>query len=129
MGQAYVCQELGLRNSVVVPVYTPQKKINAIKRFGAEVIIQGNDWNESFEHAKALSQESGAILNHPFDDDAVINGQGTIALEVLEQADCSFDYFIMSVGGGSMIASNSLVFKESPAIPGLLVCRRMEPIP
>ena len=66
---------------------------------------------------------------HPFDDDAVINGQGTIALEVLEQVDCSFDYFIMSVGGGSMIASTSLFSRSSPAIPGLLVCRRMEPMP
>lgn len=103
---------MGLKSTIVVPVYTPSVKINSIKREKAELILFGNDWNESFLYAKKLAIERQATIIHPFNDDYIINGQGTMALEILDKIQTTPDYFLASIGGGSMMASNAMVFKE-----------------
>lgn len=111
LGLAYVSRELGLKSTIVVPEYTPKVKVAAIEREGAEIVLHGKNWNDSHDFARRLADDKGYSFIHPFEDDAVINGQGTIGLEILEIIS-SPTYFLASIGGGSMIASNSLVFKD-----------------
>ena len=111
-GLAYAAKLLGVEGIIVVPAYTPEKKWKAIQRTGSTVIRAGNNWNESFEIAKDIAKREKGEVIHPFDDDDIISGQGTIALEILEDIPNPPDYFLASIGGGSMISSNSLVFKE-----------------
>ena len=111
-GLAYAAKLLGVKALVVVPSYTPEKKWKAIERTGAKVLRKGDNWNEAFSVAETLAAEESGVLVHPFDDDEIISGQGTIALEILEEISEAPDYFLASIGGGSMISANSLVFKE-----------------
>ena len=111
LGLAYVCRELKIPCTVVVPTYTPHIKINAIQRLGANLILDGNNWNEAYLRAEIISKREESILIHPFEDESIICGQGTIGLEILEEIPHP-NYFFASIGGGSMIASNALVFKE-----------------
>lgn len=111
LGLASAAKQFGRQAIVVVPIKTPSIKISSLQRHGAKTIVHGKDWNESFEHAQELASKGDFSLIHPFEDDEVINGQGTIALEILESLSAP-DYFLASIGGGSMIGANALVFGE-----------------
>ena len=111
-GLAYAAKLLGVKGIVVVPAYTPEKKWKAIQRTGSIVVREGNNWNQSFKIAKDIAAKEGGEVIHPFDDDEIISGQGTIALEILQDIPEPPDFFLASIGGGSMISANSLVFKE-----------------
>ncbi|HEX3940517.1 MAG TPA: threonine ammonia-lyase [Acidobacteriaceae bacterium] len=109
---AYHATQRGIRAQIVMPLMTPLVKTSATKEFGAEVILHGANYDEACEEALRLAQEGGATFLHPFDDPAVINGQGTIGLELLEQVP-KLEAVVVPVGGGGLIGGVACAMKES----------------
>ncbi|MFM6985108.1 MAG: threonine ammonia-lyase [Hydrogenophaga sp.] len=102
-GVAYHAQRLGLRAVIVMPRFTPGVKVERTRGFGAEVVLHGDTLEEARAHAHALADRQGLVFVHPYDDEAIMAGQGTIALEMLsEQPD--LDTLVIAVGGGGLIA-------------------------
>lgn len=102
-GVAYHAQRLGLRAVIVMPRFTPGVKVERTRGFGAEVVLHGDTLEEARAHAYALAEQQGLVFVHPYDDEAIIAGQGTIALEMLaEQPD--LDTLVIAVGGGGLIS-------------------------
>ncbi len=110
-GVAFSGKRLGLRTVIVMPVTTPLIKISAVKRFGGEVILHGDNYSEAAEHAEKLMKESGMTFIHPFDDDLVIAGQGTIGDEILRQNPGRLDCVFVPVGGGGLISGIAVYIK------------------
>jgi threonine dehydratase len=108
-GVAMAAQHLGIDALVVMPTVTPEIKINAVRKMGAQVIIEGDDFDASCEIAKAMSAESGREFIHPYDDPEVITGQATIALELVRQAAQPIDYLFICIGGGGLAAGVAMV--------------------
>ena len=102
-GVAYHAQRLGLRAVIVMPRFTPGVKIERTRGFGAEVVLHGDTLDESRGHAMQLAQAQGLIFVHPYDDEAIVAGQGTVGLEML-QAVPDLDTLVVAVGGGGLIA-------------------------
>ena len=102
-GVAYHAQRLGLRAVIVMPRFTPGVKVERTRGFGAEVVLHGNTLEEARAHANALAQEQGLTFVHPYDDEAIIAGQGTIGLEMFDAVP-GLDQLVISVGGGGLIA-------------------------
>ncbi len=102
-GLAYHASRLGLRAVIVMPEHTPTVKVERTRRFGAEVILQGETFDAAHQHALRLGAEQGLVFVHPFDDPLVIAGQGTVALEML-QAQPGIDTLVVAVGGGGLLA-------------------------
>ncbi len=102
-GVAYHAQRLGLRAVIVMPRFTPGVKIERTRSFGAEVVLHGDTLDEARDHALALAREQGLHLVHPYDDADIIAGQGTVALEMLDDVP-DLDALLVSVGGGGLIA-------------------------
>src|SRR4051812_48777774 len=90
---------LGIAVTVVMPEATPLIKVTATRRFGASVILSGNNYDEAAEHAAAVAAEQRQVYVHPFDDALVIAGQGTVGLELMADAP-DLDAIIVPVGGG-----------------------------
>ena len=103
---------LGISVTVVMPVATPLVKVTATRRFGAEVILSGNSYDEAAEHAAEVARERSLLYVHPFEDPFVIAGQGTIGLELLEDAP-DLDAIVLPVGGGGLIAGVACAVKET----------------
>src|ERR1700761_6933475 len=82
---AYHATQRGIRARIVMPLMTPLVKVSATANFGAEVVLHGANYDEAYAEALRLSEQDGMTFLHPFDDDAVIAGQGTIGLELLSQ--------------------------------------------
>ncbi|HVB10078.1 MAG TPA: threonine ammonia-lyase [Bacillota bacterium] len=102
-GVALVARELGIAATIVMPEGAPLTKLEATRRLGAEVIQEGTTFDAAFARAEALASERGHVLIHAFDDDGVIAGQGTVALEILEDLpDCAC--ILVPIGGGGLIA-------------------------
>ena len=118
-GVAVAASLLGVPATVVLPVGVPLAKLSAIQRAGAEAIVTGVDYDEAHAAALALARERGAAYLHAFDDDAVIAGQGTVALEMLEDAS-DLDALLVPVGGGGLIAGMALVVREQRPRPRLI---------
>ena len=102
-GVAYHAQRLGLRAVIVMPRFTPDVKVERTRGFGAEVVLHGDTLDEARAHAHALAQSQGLVFVHPYDDEAVAAGQGTLALEML-QAQPDLDMLVVAIGGGGLIA-------------------------
>ncbi|MFN3569873.1 MAG: threonine ammonia-lyase [Polaromonas sp.] len=102
-GVAYHAQRLGLRAVIVMPRFTPGVKIDRTRGFGAEVVLHGDTLEESRSHALELAQREGLVFVHPYDDEAIVAGQGTVGLEML-QAVPELDTLVVAVGGGGLIA-------------------------
>jgi threonine dehydratase len=109
-GVAYHAQRLGLRAVIVMPRPTPHVKVQRTRRFGAEVILTGDTFDEAKAAGLALASERGLVLVHPYDDDHIISGQGTIALEMLATQP-ALDAIIVPVGGGGLIAGIAVAAK------------------
>jgi threonine dehydratase len=109
-GVAYHARRLGLRAVIVMPLFTPGVKIERTRGFGAEIVLHGNSLDEAREHAFALAQSQGLVFVHPYDDEAIVAGQGTVALEML-QAVPDLDALVVAVGGGGLIAGMSVAAK------------------
>lgn len=102
-GVAYHAQRLGLRAVIVMPRFTPGVKVERTRGFGAEVVLHGDTLDASRAHARELAQQQGLVFVHPYDDEAIVAGQGTVALEMLrEQPD--LDTLVIAIGGGGLIA-------------------------
>ena len=102
-GVAHHAQRLGLRAVIVMPVATPTVKVERTRGFGAEVVLFGETFDEARDHALQLAEREGLSFVHPFDDEAVIAGQGTIAVEML-RAQPDLDTLVIAVGGGGLIS-------------------------
>jgi threonine dehydratase len=102
-GVAYHAQRLGLRAVIVMPRFTPGVKVERTRSFGAEVVLHGDTLDEARAHALALAQREHLTFVHPYDDEAIIAGQGTVGLEMLA-AQPDLDVLVVAVGGGGLIA-------------------------
>jgi threonine dehydratase len=114
-GVALGAQRLGTQAMIVMPVTTPQIKIDAVKARGAEVILEGLSYEEAYRHAVKLGEERGLSFIHPYDDPDVIAGQGTIGMEILRQHSKPIDAVFLAVGGGGLISGvGSYIKRISP---------------
>lgn len=111
-GVALAAKRLGTRAVIVMPVVTPQVKINAVKARGGEVILHGNAYDDAYTHARKLSEEQGLTFIHPFDDPDVIAGQGTIGMEILRQCQQPIHAIFVAIGGGGLIAGIAAYVKR-----------------
>lgn len=102
-GVAYHAQRLGLRAVIVMPRFTPAVKVERTRGFGAEVVLHGDTLEEARAHAYALADAQGLTFVHPYDDEGVAAGQGTLGLEML-QAVPDLDTLVIAVGGGGLIS-------------------------
>jgi len=113
---AYHARRLGIPATVVMPRHTPYVKVEQTRAHGAEVVLEGEALAQSEAHAKKLASARKLAFVHPFDDPAVIAGQGTVALEMLE-AEPGLDALVVPVGGGGLIAGMALAAKgENPRL-------------
>lgn len=111
-GVAYHAQRLGIRATIVMPVYTPLVKVTSTRRWGAEVVLFGQSAAEARAESERLATAQGLVTVHPFDDPWIIAGQGTVGLELLEQ-NPYLDAIVVPIGGGGLIAGLALVIKET----------------
>ena len=109
-GVAYAAKEYGLKAVIVMPTTTPLIKVNRTKNLGAEVILCGDVYDEACEKALQLAGEKGYTFIHPFDDETVATGQGTIAMEIFQDLPV-VDYILVPIGGGGLAAGVSTLAK------------------
>ncbi|MDX9786040.1 MAG: threonine ammonia-lyase [Desulfobacterales bacterium] len=113
---AHRASQLGIPATIVMPRYTPNIKVERTRAFGAEVILHGEELSETAALAKKLVKDRRLIMLHPYDDEKIITGQGTIALEMLNQHP-TLDVIIVPVGGGGLISGIAIAAREiNPAI-------------
>jgi threonine dehydratase len=117
-GVAYHAQRLGLRAVIVMPRFTPGVKVERTRGFGAEVVLHGDTLDEARAHARALAQQQGLVFVHPYDDEAIVAGQGTVALEMLREVP-DLDTLVIAVGGGGLIGGMTTAAKALK--PGIRV--------
>ena len=109
-GVAYHAQRLGMWAVIVMPRFTPGVKVERTRGFGAEVVLHGDTLDQAQSHALALAREQQLTFVHPYDDAAIVAGQGTVALEML-RAVPELDMLVIAVGGGGLIAGMATVAK------------------
>ncbi len=124
-GVAYHAKRLGIPAIIVMPRYTPHVKVEGTRVFGAEVVLEGENFDEAKASALALAAQRGLVFVHPYDDEQVIAGQGTVALEMLA-AQPQFDVLFVPIGGGGLISGMAIAAKSlRPRIEIIGVqCRR-----
>ncbi|MDM1346853.1 threonine ammonia-lyase IlvA [Myroides marinus] len=113
-GVAFACNQLGIQATIFMPITTPKQKINQVRLFGkdkVEIVLKGDTFDACFTEASAFCKTNKAIFIHPFDDEQVIAGQGTVGLEVLQAIEEPIDYVFVPIGGGGLAAGVSTVFK------------------
>ena len=120
-GVALSATKMGVRSVIVMPMTTPQLKIEAVKGFGGEVVLFGESYSDAYSHAVALEKKLGLSFVHPFDDADVIAGQGTVAMEMLQQLQAqklgNLDAVFVAIGGGGLISGVANYIKAvNPAI-------------
>ena len=115
-GVAYHAEQLGIPATIVMPGFTPGVKVARTQGFGARVLLHGNTLEEAAAHARALAAQQQLVFVHPYDDEAIMAGQGTLALEMLA-ARPDLDTLVVPVGGGGLIAGIATAAKAlKPAI-------------
>ena len=102
-GVAYAARELGIKAVIVMPKTTPLIKVQSTKKYGAEVVLYGDVYDDAYQKAKELEAQEGYVFVHPFDDIDVLEGQGTIALEILEEMPDA-EVIVVPIGGGGLIS-------------------------
>ena len=102
-GVAYAARELGIKAVIVMPKTTPLIKVQSTKKYGAEVVLHGDVYDDAYQKAKELEAQEGYVFVHPFDDIDVLEGQGTIALEILEEMPDA-EVIVVPIGGGGLIS-------------------------
>lgn len=114
-GVAFACRKLNIKGVIFMPATTPAQKISQVKFFGKdniEIVISGDTFDDSSKSAKEYCIAKNSVFIHPFDDEKVIEGQGTVAKEILDDADFKIDYLLVPIGGGGLAAGVSIYFKE-----------------
>ena len=109
-GVALSTQKLGVRSVIVMPTTTPDLKVDAVRHYGAEVVLYGDSFNQSYDYAQQLSRKKGFTMIPPYDDPEVITGQGTIAHEIVGQCD-DIDTIFVQIGGGGLASGIAVYIK------------------
>lgn len=102
-GVAFASKHFGVKAVIVMPETTPITKINGVTSYGAEVVLAGGNYDEAYAYAKEYAQKNDLVFIHPFEDEEVMSGQGTIALEMLSDI-ADLDMIVVPVGGGGLIS-------------------------
>ncbi|WP_286757102.1 threonine ammonia-lyase IlvA [Roseivirga sp. UBA838] len=113
-GVAYSCRMLEVNATIFMPAPTPKQKVDQVKFFGkhwVDVVLIGDTFDDAYRLAQEYCKKQKAAFIHPFDDEQVIEGQGTVGLEILEDAHDPIDYLFLPVGGGGLAAGVSTIFK------------------
>lgn len=110
-GLALAAAKLGVKATIVMPVTTPQIKVDAVRSRGAKVVLHGDTYDEASTHAMKLVAEKGMVYIHPYDDPEVIAGQGTVGMEILRQHNGPLDAVFVPVGGGGLLAGVAAYIK------------------
>lgn len=135
---SYHAQQLAIPAVIVMPRYTPNIKVEHTRAFGAEVLLHGETFDEAAAHALDIAAERNLLLVHPYDDEKIIAGQGTIALEMLETVP-DLDVMFIPIGGGGLIAGNAIAAKalqpgiqiigvETERFPSMLSALQNKPV-
>ncbi len=114
-GVAYSCKYLQVKGTIYMPSTTPKQKIQQVKMFGGDfvnVILEGDTFDDAKKAAINYCNHNQSTFIHPFDDEKIIEGQGTIALEILKQREQEIDFLFLPVGGGGLAAGVSAIFKK-----------------
>jgi threonine dehydratase len=115
-GFAYACEKLGISGKIYMPHTTPKQKVKQVKMFGrdkVEVILIGDNYDDAYYQALADCLKNKKAFIHPFDDDMIIAGQGTTAVEIAQDLKIDIDYLFVPVGGGGLIAGVGSYFKRN----------------
>ena len=114
-GVAFACKELGIAGKIFMPTTTPKQKIRQVEMFGrefVEIILVGDTFDDSYNEARACATAENRQFVHPFDDERVIAGQGTVAVEILNDCEDPIDFMFATIGGGGLIAGLSTYTKS-----------------
>lgn len=111
-GVALSAKKMGISSLIVMPKTTPPIKVEAVKNLGAEIVLHGNNYNDACDFALDLAEQQGRTFIHPYDDPEVIAGQGTIAMEILDQHPEPLHAIFVPVGGGGLIAGVAAYIKS-----------------
>lgn len=113
-GVALSCRKLQVMGTIFMPSTTPNQKVVQVKNFGREYVdvkLHGDTFDEAYQASMEFCDEKGSVFIHPFNDEKVIEGQGTVASEILKESHFSIDYLFLPIGGGGLAAGVSSVFK------------------
>ncbi len=114
-GLAYACHKMGVKGIVFMPTTAPNQKVKQVKLFGktyVDVVLVGDTYDDAYAAATEYVQTHDSTFVHPFDDVLVMEGQGTVGLEIVKDANFRIDYLLMAIGGGGLAAGVSTVFKQ-----------------
>jgi threonine dehydratase len=122
-GVAYACMKLKVSGLIFMPTTTPKQKVEAVKRFGGKYVqiqLKGDTFDDAYSEAMAVAIKFDKTFIHPFDDLKIIEGQGTVGLEVLAQSEQPIDYLLFPIGGGGLAAGLITVFSEISPLTQLI---------
>ena len=114
-GLAYACRKMTVQGIIFMPTTTPNQKVKQVKLFGkefVEVVLVGDTYDDAYHAAIAYVDTHECTFVHPFDDVLVMEGQGTVGLEIFKDANFKVDYLLMAIGGGGLASGVSVVFKQ-----------------
>ena len=114
-GFAFACKMLNIDGNVFMPIHTTKQKIQQVEKFGGEKIkikLVGDNFGQAYAEALSFCKKNAKIFIHPFDDLKVIEGQATVFLEIIDQANFDIDYIFIPIGGGGLISGAINVFKQ-----------------
>lgn len=114
-GVAFACQQMKVKGKIYMPSVTPQQKVKKVKRFGKEfieIVLVGDTFDDAYAEAKQDAVTNSKLFVHPFDDLKVIEGQGTVGLEILESAGHEIDYIFVPIGGGGLASGLGSCFRQ-----------------
>lgn len=110
-GVAYSAKEFGIIATIIMPEATPLLKVTGTKDLGAKVILHGDNYDEAYEYALEYAKTNNITFIHPFEDEKVIAGQGTVALEMLDEVN-DLDFIVVPIGGGGLISGIASAIKQ-----------------
>ena len=114
-GLAYACRKMAVRGIIFMPTTTPNQKVKQVKLFGkefVEVVLIGDSYDDAYHAAVAYVDTHECTFVHPFDDVLVMEGQGTVGLEIFKDSNFKIDYLLMAMGGGGLASGVSTVFRQ-----------------
>ncbi|GAA4412334.1 threonine ammonia-lyase IlvA [Nibrella viscosa] len=114
-GLAYACRKMGVKGTIFMPTTTPAQKVRQVRMFGkefVEIVLIGDTYDDAYHAAIEYVNTQESTFVHPFDDLQVIEGQGTVGLEIFRDADFKIDYLLMAIGGGGLASGVSTVFRQ-----------------
>ena len=114
-GVAYACYALKVQGIIFMPTTTPPQKVRQVKMFGRnaiEVRLEGDTFDDAYAFAIAYSDKHGCKFVHPFENTLVMEGQGTVGLEIIQDSETAIDYLLFAIGGGGLASGVSTVFKK-----------------